>query len=248
MGVPLVGLFGDLERRFVDVLDRVSDAIVALDRDWRLVYINQAAEKHFGVPRDQLLGKICWDLFPETVGSPDRRAVQAGPGGDDAGRVRGHLAGHEAHRQAEGLPVGSGVDDLLPRRLRRTPDGRGRKRAERAMSLLADAGEELSLSLERDEIVRRLTALVVPTHGRCLHRRSAGGRKPDPGGGQAAGRARTAGAFANVGTGTGHSDRVVGAAELGHGRRRGACGAGRSFGAAGPPAGARESRPVCSPC
>ena len=30
------------------------------------------------------------------------------------------------------------------------------------MSLLADAGEELSLSLERDEIIRRLTSLVVP--------------------------------------------------------------------------------------
>ena len=64
-----MGLFGDLERRFIDVLDRVSDAIVALDRDWRLVYINQPAERHFGVPRDQMLGKICWDLFPETAES-----------------------------------------------------------------------------------------------------------------------------------------------------------------------------------
>ncbi len=36
------------------------------------------------------------------------------------------------------------------------------ERAQRAMSLLADAGEELSLSLERDEIIRRLTSLVVP--------------------------------------------------------------------------------------
>ncbi len=50
MGEPLAGLFGDLERRLIDVLDRVSDAIVALDRDWRLVYVNQAAERHLGLP------------------------------------------------------------------------------------------------------------------------------------------------------------------------------------------------------
>ena len=159
MGEPLVGLFGDLERRFIDVLDRVSDAIVALDRDWRLVYVNQAAEKHFGVPRDQMLGKVCWDLFPETAGS----------------------AIHEQYKQAlaEMTPVEfEAISPITKRAVKQRlyPSGSGltiyfrdvsaerrtAERAERAMCLLADAGEELSLSLERDEIVRRLTSLVVP--------------------------------------------------------------------------------------
>ena len=159
MGEPLVGLFGDLERRFIDVLDRVSDAIVALDRDWRLVYINQAAEKHFGVPRDQMLGKICWDLFPETAESAiGERYKQALAGMtpvefEAISPVTKRVVSQRLYPSGSGLTIY--FRDVSAER-------RTAERAERAMSLLADAGEELSLSLERDEIVRRLTSLVVP--------------------------------------------------------------------------------------
>src|SRR5918995_301590 len=53
----------------VTLLDRVSDALFSLDRDWRISYLNSAAERLLGGPREELLGKCLWDHFPETVGS-----------------------------------------------------------------------------------------------------------------------------------------------------------------------------------
>jgi PAS domain S-box-containing protein len=159
MGEPLVGLFGDLERRFIDVLDRVSDAIVALDRDWRLVYINQAGERHFGLPREQLLGKIFWELFPEPVESAIRQRYEQALAGmtpvefEAISLVTKRTVNQRLYPSASGVTIY--LRDVSDER-------RTAERAERAMSLIADAGEELSLSLERDEIIRRLTSLVVP--------------------------------------------------------------------------------------
>src|SRR5690606_32259704 len=33
-----------------------------LDRDWRPTYINRAAEAYFGIPREELLGQMVWNL------------------------------------------------------------------------------------------------------------------------------------------------------------------------------------------
>ena len=166
-----MGLFGELERRFVDVLDRVSDAIVALDRDWRLVYMNQAAEKHFGVPPDhQMLGKICWDLFPETTESPIgdkyRQAVaEMKPVEFEAiSPVTKRVVTQRLYPSGSGLTIY--LRDVSDQR--RTADALRESEARyrslhEAMGLIADAGEELSLSLERDEILRRLAALIVPS-------------------------------------------------------------------------------------
>ena len=59
--------FGGNEH-LAEILDRISDGFVELDLDWRFTYINRAAEQYFGAPRDQMLGKVAWDLFPEGVG------------------------------------------------------------------------------------------------------------------------------------------------------------------------------------
>jgi PAS domain S-box-containing protein len=159
MGEALAGLFGDVERRLIDVLDRVSDAIVALDGDWRLVYVNQAAERHLGLSQAQMLGKVYWDLFPDT-GEPSVRgqyeqavARETPIELETMSPVTKRIVKQTLHPSASGLTIS--FRDLSEER-------HTAQRAERAMSLLVDAGEELSLSLERNEIVRRLTSLVVP--------------------------------------------------------------------------------------
>ena len=59
-----------------DVLERVSDALVALDRDWRYTYVNRQAAKLFGRLPEDLLGHHIWTLFPEGVGQPFQLAYQ----------------------------------------------------------------------------------------------------------------------------------------------------------------------------
>ena len=59
-----------------DVLERVSDAVVALDRDWRYTYVNHRAAELFGRKPEDLLGRHIWTTFPEGVGQPFHLAYE----------------------------------------------------------------------------------------------------------------------------------------------------------------------------
>jgi PAS domain S-box-containing protein len=55
--------------RLVQLLENMTDAFVALDRDWRIVYQNAAAEKISGKPRSDVLGKTHWEEWTASVGT-----------------------------------------------------------------------------------------------------------------------------------------------------------------------------------
>ena len=61
------------------LLESISDGFVAFDHDWRYVHVNSAAAKLSRKTREELLGKVVWDVFPQTqrlrFGSEYRRAV-----------------------------------------------------------------------------------------------------------------------------------------------------------------------------
>ncbi len=50
-----------------EILASITDALFALDREWRFTYINAQAEAL--LKREDLLGKVVWEEFPEAVGS-----------------------------------------------------------------------------------------------------------------------------------------------------------------------------------
>lgn len=64
---------GVLERRVAEILDGLGEGFVAFDRDWRVREYNRAAEAHFGVPRDRALGRVVWDLIPQSPSGQLRR-------------------------------------------------------------------------------------------------------------------------------------------------------------------------------
>jgi PAS domain S-box-containing protein len=51
------------------LLESITDAFYALDREFRFTYLNQRALAHFGATREALLGKVVWDVFPITRGT-----------------------------------------------------------------------------------------------------------------------------------------------------------------------------------
>jgi PAS domain S-box-containing protein len=51
-----------------DVLDRVSDGIIAIDRNGRYVYANRRAAALFGRTPEDLIGKEIWTEIPESLG------------------------------------------------------------------------------------------------------------------------------------------------------------------------------------
>ena len=108
------------ERDLREALDRVSDGFVVYARDWRMLYLNRAAEKYFGRPREELLGRIVWEAFPAAAGTDAERYAAARGRARRADRHGDVRAGHEE----AGLASASfhrtlGVSDLVPRRDRR---------------------------------------------------------------------------------------------------------------------------------
>ncbi|HEY9909565.1 MAG TPA: ATP-binding protein [Thermosynechococcaceae cyanobacterium] len=55
--------------RVDQILDRMTDAFVALDRDWRIIYQNAEAERINGKPRSQIIGKTHWEEWTASVGT-----------------------------------------------------------------------------------------------------------------------------------------------------------------------------------
>ena len=58
------------------LLESITDAFYALDRECRFTYLNQRALDHFGVTRERLLGQVVWDAFPVARGTVFRQEYE----------------------------------------------------------------------------------------------------------------------------------------------------------------------------
>jgi PAS domain S-box-containing protein len=65
-----------VEARLAPILEGIGDSFYALDQDWRFTYINKAAGDYFGLPRQEMLGRSIWDVFPESAGTELRRRYE----------------------------------------------------------------------------------------------------------------------------------------------------------------------------
>jgi PAS domain S-box-containing protein len=51
------------------ILSSITDLFYSLDRQWRFVDVNKRVEDLFGKSRDELIGKVIWEVFPRAVDS-----------------------------------------------------------------------------------------------------------------------------------------------------------------------------------
>jgi PAS domain S-box-containing protein len=65
----------EAQRRSETILESITDAFVAVDREWRYTYVNDRALRRMGsrsgkaFTREDVLGQRVWELFPEVVGT-----------------------------------------------------------------------------------------------------------------------------------------------------------------------------------
>jgi len=45
------------------ILESISEGVFTVDENWRITSFNRAAEKITGVPRQEAIGKHCWEVF-----------------------------------------------------------------------------------------------------------------------------------------------------------------------------------------
>ena len=52
------------------ILESITDLFYSLDREWRFVDMNRHTEARFRKKREELIGKVIWEVYPQTVTSP----------------------------------------------------------------------------------------------------------------------------------------------------------------------------------
>lgn len=59
----------EAQARTESVLASVADTHILLDRQWRYIYVNEAAIRAIGKSREQILESTLWELYPDIVGT-----------------------------------------------------------------------------------------------------------------------------------------------------------------------------------
>jgi PAS domain S-box-containing protein len=60
----------DLLEQRETVLAGISDAFSALDFEWRYTFVNDRVAELAGIPKEKILGRVIWEIFPDAVGGP----------------------------------------------------------------------------------------------------------------------------------------------------------------------------------
>lgn len=58
------------------VTERVTDAFMALDKDWKYTYLNSKAEELHGYKAAELIGRVIWEVFPDVLNEPFFQQLQ----------------------------------------------------------------------------------------------------------------------------------------------------------------------------
>jgi PAS domain S-box-containing protein len=64
------------ERRLAHTLESITDGLVTFDAHWRFSYVNPEAEKLLERGKEELLGKIVWEIFPEMISTNVERDLR----------------------------------------------------------------------------------------------------------------------------------------------------------------------------
>ncbi|HEY0898261.1 MAG TPA: PAS domain S-box protein, partial [Sphingobacteriaceae bacterium] len=57
----------DKNQRIFNILESITDAFFAVDRNWTVNHWNKEAEKILGMPRENILGKNLWEVYQDAI-------------------------------------------------------------------------------------------------------------------------------------------------------------------------------------
>lgn len=151
------------ESRVARVLEAMPAAFCSLDRQWRYTYVNAQAERLLGRSREELLGRVNWEMFPDAVGTEFdvnfRRAVQTG---EPVFFEAYHAPPLNCWYEVKAWPSPDGLSVYF---LDVTARHDAQELAAHALlrsQLLAKVTAALTGTLDGEEGLRRLAPLVVP--------------------------------------------------------------------------------------
>jgi len=143
-----------------ELLERMTDGFIALDRDWRIVYMNAAARGAGDPAGPDVIGKSHWAQWPQTVGTEVERryrsamATQQPAHFDHCYTTPGKEFWHRIHA----YPDANGLSIFFR-------DVTEEKRSEDLARLLASASTRFVSTLDLDAMLKEVASLGVPLLG-----------------------------------------------------------------------------------
>ena len=55
----------DREEQIIGIFESITDGFVSLDGGWRYIYVNRAAEKSLKTEKEELVGNVLWNYWPD---------------------------------------------------------------------------------------------------------------------------------------------------------------------------------------
>jgi PAS domain S-box-containing protein len=95
--------------RATAVLESISDAFVAVDRNWRFTYVNREAGRVLERGPNDLVGRDLWEEYPRLVGTEVERAYRTCVTERLASSVRAYDRGQERYYDVRAYPATDGL-------------------------------------------------------------------------------------------------------------------------------------------
>jgi PAS domain S-box-containing protein len=134
------------------ILESIADGLFTLDREWRFTYVNRPAEFLLERDRDELLGRVIWEVFPDAVPPVERKELERVAEGRELAEFQefhpslGRWLEYRAYPSEEGLAV----------YFRDVTEAKQRQKTER---FLHEVSEVLASSLEYAATLQRIADL-----------------------------------------------------------------------------------------
>ena len=111
------------EERSTSILESITDAFFALDREWRFTYLNRQAQRVLDRKADDMLGKVLWDVYPALAGSEFEKVYRRVAAGRESESFNAYYPDHDRWYEVHAYPGPDGISVYFR-------DASHRKRAE----------------------------------------------------------------------------------------------------------------------
>ena len=91
------------------ILESITDAFFAVDRDWQITYVNRQAQRVLNRQSDDLLGKVLWEVYPGLVGSEFETVYRSAAAGHEATSATAYYPDHDRWYEVRAYPGPEGL-------------------------------------------------------------------------------------------------------------------------------------------
>ncbi len=53
----------------IAILNSITESVISVDNNWRYTFLNDAALSTHPLPKEELIGRVIWDIHPEIQGT-----------------------------------------------------------------------------------------------------------------------------------------------------------------------------------